>query len=447
MTLRRSLLLAVAGLTAAALLVVSVTAVLALRAYLLHQTDDQLIGAARLGQSRAALLAADPTVRGETVREVISVTEYVIELRRGDSGTIRVVSGRPLPPHPLLESARLDDPDPQNVAGYRAVVAHDGDFTVLVALPLEPVRDTVRQLALVAGGASLGVLVLLMILARWLVARRLRPLNAIAVAATGLADGQLDRRVPEPAGAERTEVGRLTLAINGMLGRIQGALAVRERSEQRMRDFVADASHELRTPVTSIQGYLQLVRGGVIDLRDRPDVLRRLEEESSRMGSLVTSLLYLARLDASPPVTPAPVDLAALVRDAVADAQAVEPERPLSVVAPAECTVTGDADTLRQVMANLLANVRAHTPGGTAASVRLVPGGDDVRVEVTDEGPGLSPEAAGHAFERFWRADTARSATGGAGLGLAIVAEVVHAHAGEVGIAGSTVWFTLPRDS
>ncbi|MBM2615431.1 HAMP domain-containing protein [Actinoplanes sp. LDG1-06] len=444
MTLRRSLLLAVAGLTTAALLAVSVTAVLAMRAYLLRQTDDQLAGAARLGQSRAALLVVDPSVRGETVREVISVTEYVIEIRRGDSGTVRIVAGAPLPPRPLLETARLDDPDPQDVNGYRAVVVRHENVTLLVALPLKPLDDTVRQLALVAGLASLGVLALLMLLARLLVTRRLRPLNAIAAAATDLADGQLDRRVPEPAGASRTEVGRLTLAINGMLARIQAALAARARSEQRMRDFVADASHELRTPVTSIQGYLQLIRTGVIDLRERPDVLRRLEEESSRMGSLVTSLLYLARLDASPVTARAPVDLAALVRDAVADAQAVEPDRPLSVVGPAELTVTGDADSLRQVMANLLSNVRAHTPPGTAALVRVVAGESGVRVEVTDEGPGLDADAAAHAFDRFWRADTARSAAGGAGLGLAIVAEVVHAHGGEAGIAGSTVWFTLP---
>ncbi|MCM4081391.1 sensor histidine kinase [Paractinoplanes hotanensis] len=446
MTLRRSLLLAVAGLTAAALVAVSLTAVLALRAHLLHQTDEQLTGAARLAQSRAVLLAVDPTLRGDAVREVVSVTEYVIELRRGDSGTVRIVGGPPLPPRPLLASARLDDPAPQNVAGYRAVVVADGDFTVLVALPLEPLHATVRRLALIAAVASASVLAVLMLLARWLVTRRLRPLNEIAAAATDLADGQLDRRAPEPPDAPRTEVGRLTLAINGMLGRIEAALAARGRSEQRMRDFVADASHELRTPVTSIQGYLQLVRSGVVDLRDRPDVLRRLEEESSRMGSLVTSLLYLARLDASPAVTRTPVDLAALARDAVADALAVEPDRALSVDGPEELLVTGDVDTLRQVMANLLANVRAHTPPGTAALVRVRPGPELVRVEVTDEGPGFSEHAAAHAFERFWRADAART-TGGAGLGLAIVAEVVRAHGGEAGAAGSTVWFTLPRDS
>ncbi|WP_199516173.1 sensor histidine kinase [Nucisporomicrobium flavum] len=447
MTLRRSLLLTTAGLTAAALLIVCATAVLAMRAYLLERTDEQLAAAARLAQTRTALLSVDPAQRQETFREVVSVTEYVIELRRGDDAPVRVVAGTPLPARPLLEQAALDRPGPQNVHGYRAVVVHDADVTVLVALPLQPLRDTVRRLLLVAVATSIVVLVLLTAAARWLVARRLRPLNGIAAAASDLADGQLDRRVPDPPGGARTEVGRLTLAINGMLARIQAAMAARERSERRMRDFVADASHELRTPVTSIKGYLQLIRTGVVDVRERPDVLRRLEDEAGRMGAMVTSLLYLARLDASPPPVREPADLTALVHDAVADALAVEPERPLTVDAPAECRVTGDVAALRQVLANLLANVRAHTPPGTAALVRVVPGESVVRVEVTDDGPGMDEHAAAHAFERFWRADPARSVTGGAGLGLAIVADVVHAHGGEAGVTGSTVWFTVPRDS
>jgi len=442
-TLRRSLLFAVAGLTAAALLIVSTTAVLAMRQYLLDRTDDQLTSAAEVARSRTAQFAADPS---GAVRQAVAVSEYVIEVRSA-TGTVRVASGAPLPARPLLDSARLDDPDPQKVSGYRAVVVHDGDYTVLVALSMQPLHDTVRRLLRVAVVTSLLVLVLLTLLGRLLVSRRLRPLDEIAAAATDLADGHLDHRVPATPGQERTEVGRLTAAINGMLSRIQGALAAREHSEQRMREFVADASHELRTPVTSIQGYLQLIRTGVVDLRDRPDVLRRLEEEATRMGSLVTSLLYLARLDASPPARRESVDLARLSRDAVADAAAVEPHRPLSVDAPETCRITGDADTLRQVVANLLANVRAHTAPGTAARVRVEPGDAQVRVSVTDDGPGMDAEAAAHAFERFWRADTARSATAGAGLGLAIVADVVHAHGGEVGVDGSTVWFTLPRDS
>ncbi|MEU4236436.1 HAMP domain-containing sensor histidine kinase [Actinoplanes sp. NPDC026619] len=445
MTLRRSLLLVVAGLTVAALLLVTGTAVLGMRSYLLNRTDEQLDAAAELARSRTAMLVGDPELRGQAIRQVVSVTDYVIEVRAAPTGIIRIVSGAPLPAKPLLDQAE-DDPRPQNVAGYRVVVTHDGAYTVLVALSLQPLRDTVARLLRVAGLTSLVVLVLLVLIARLLIARRLRPLDAIAAAATDLADGRLDRRVPG-SGNPRTEVGRLTTAINGMLSRIQGALAARERSESRMREFVADASHELRTPVTSIQGYLQLIRSGVVDTRERPDVLRRIEEESTRMGSLVNSLLYLARLDASPPARREPVDLSRLARDAVADASAVEPDRPLTAETPAECLVTADADAVRQVLANLLANVRAHTPPGTAARVRVAPDAAGARVEVADDGPGMGEEAAAHAFERFWRADPARSAGGGAGLGLAIVADVVHAHGGSVGVDGSAVWFTLPRDS
>ncbi len=245
-------------------------------------------------------------------------------------------------------------------------------------------------------------------------------------------------------------MGRLTVAVDRMLGRIQAAMTARERSEERMRTFVADASHELRTPVTSIRGYLQLVRTGVIDLGQRPDVLRRIEEEADRMGVLVGELLYLARLDADPPARREPVDLAALIRDAIADARAVEPGRPVTADVPESCEVPGDADTLRRVLANLLGNVRAHTPPGTKAEVIAVIDEDRVTVTVRDAGPGMSASEVEHAFERFWRADESRARTDGAGLGLAIVAGAVRAHGGETGIeaepgAGTTVWFTIPR--
>jgi two-component system OmpR family sensor kinase len=316
---------------------------------------------------------------------------------------------------------------------------------ILIGQSLGPINSVVSRFLWIAGLTSLIVLALLTLVARAVLVRRLRPLNEIAAAATDLADGQLDRRVPPAPGGARTEVGRLTSAINGMLARIQAALSASERSERRMREFVADASHELRTPVTSIRGYLQMIITGVIDLRERPDVLGRMEQEAARMGGLVDSLLYLARLDAGPPARREPVDLAAVVRAAVADAAAVAPDRPLTADLPAECPITGDADGLHQVVANLLGNVRQHTPPGTAAHVSLTAAADRVRVAVTDDGPGMDAEAAAHAFDRFWRAPSARSGTGGAGLGLAIVAEVVRDHGGEVGIDGATVWFEIPR--
>lgn len=445
MTLRRSLLLAMIGLTALGLLIVSGTAALMLRAHLINQIDDQLRAGTELARNRISLSVIAPEQRPEAVREIISVTQFLVEVDSLQTGTIRMVGTAALPAHPLLAQADLDDPDPQNVAGFRVMVVRNQQMTVLVALPLDPVRATVRQLVTVTLATALPALVVLTLFARWTLIRRLRPLNEIAAAATDLADGQLDCRVPDPPHGPRTEVGQLTTAINGMLSRIQVALAARERSELRMREFVADASHELRTPVTAIRGYLQLVRTGVVDLRERPDVVRRLDQEATRMGAMVTSLLYLARLDTEPQARRVPVDLAGLVRDAVADAAAIAPDRALTAIAPDACVVTGDEDMLRQVLANLLGNVRAHTPPGTAAQVTLTVEAEVVRVAVTDDGPGLDPLSATHAFDRFWRADHARSATDGAGLGLAIVAEVIHAHGGDVGIAGSTVWFTLPR--
>ncbi|GIE75414.1 hypothetical protein Aph02nite_13640 [Actinoplanes philippinensis] len=464
-SLRFHLLAGVAGLTAAALAVTWLTAAVALRSYLLDRADEQLTAAAVLVRQRAALLTAPG---GAELRSAVSVTEYLIEFRRADGHTVRLVGSTPLHATPLLDAARAGRDGPQTVLGdYRVRVVPVPNGTVLVGLPLAPIRDTVGRLAWIAAITATVVLVLLTALARRLVAHRLRPLDEIAATAGAIAAGDLHHRVGAPhpgSAAARTEVGRLAVAVDGMLARLQSAMAVRERSEQRMRAFVADASHELRTPVTSISGYLQLVRTGVVDLSRRPDVLRRLEEEAGRMNALVDELLYLTRLESDPPARREPVDLAALIGDAVADARAVEPDRPIevSVSAPAT-TVHGDEGTLRRVLANLLGNVRAHTPPGAAARItvdpvpHVRPGPDDaageppragIRVSVSDDGPGMTPEQAARAFERFWRADPSRAGTDGAGLGLAIVAEAVRAHGGVTGIAtaarGLTVWFEIP---
>lgn len=464
-SLRTSLLVVLVGLTAAALLLTGAVGTVTLRQYLLNQLDEQLAVAAELTQSRTAALT-DRTQPDNTLRSVVSVTDYLVEIRQADGAIVRLMTNTPFPTQSLLDLANPSESGPQNVTvdsgtRYRVMIINTDGVSVLVGLPLGPITTMVRRVGLTAITTSVLVLVLLSLLAWRLIVRRLRPLDEIAATATALAEGDLDRRVPAPSPDDRaahTEVGRLSLAINGMLARIQTALAARMRSEQRMREFVADASHELRTPVTSIRGYIQLIRTGVVDVRQRPDVLSRLEDEATRMGSLVTDLLYLARLDADPPTRRETVDLATLALEAVADAQAVEPQRPITTEIAGRCDIVGDADTLRQVLANLLANVRAHTPPGTPTRVTVAEADDEVRVAVSDDGPGMSETAAAHAFDRFWRADTARPATGGAGLGLAIVAEAIRAHNGTVGIdtnpaagdksgQGVTVWFTLPRHS
>ncbi len=283
----------------------------------------------------------------------------------------------------------------------------------------------------------------------WLVRRGLRPLDRIGDTARAIGDGDLARRV-EPA-EPRTEVGRLGLALNAMLGQIEVAFAERRASEERLRRFIADASHELRTPLTSIRGYAEMFRrGAAANPADTATAMRRIEAESARMAVLVDELLLLARLDEGRPLECAPVDLARLAEDTVTDARAVEPDRPLRYDRPPPITVLGDEGRLRQVLANLLANVRQHTPAGTAAVVRVIEADAGVRIEVADEGPGLTPEEAGRVFERFYRTDPSRSRQrGGAGLGLAIVEATVAAHGGTAGVdavagEGATFWVTMP---
>lgn len=454
--LRRSLMWGMVALTAAALALVGVTSVLAVRSDLLRQTDDQLHLAAGVAKQRAiaphGLDLLDPGMR-----EVIGPSEYVVEIR-GTDGLLRVSGPDRLPSGALLAAAPPAPPGgtvsaPVTVLGdaYRVVSVRAPDVTVVVGLPLAPVQKTVTRLAVVEVFGGLTVLMLLAGFGWILLARGMRPLEEITTTATAIAEGDLDRRMPVTtvdARAARTEVGRLTLAVNGMLARIQAALAARARSEQRMRDFIADASHELRTPLTSIRGYLQMLRQGIVTVQDRPDVLRRADEEAARMATIVDDLLYLARLDAEPALRREPLDLTVLIRDCLADMRAVQPDRAIALLAPDRCEVRGDPDALRQVMTNLLANVRIHTPLDAAVTVGLVVRDGTARVEVHDTGPGMPPQFADRAFDRFTRADTSRG-TGGSGLGLAIVAEIVAAHGGEVGIdsrpgTGTTVTFTVP---
>ena len=236
-----------------------------------------------------------------------------------------------------------------------------------------------------------------------------------------------------------------------MLGRIEDAFGERQRAEDQLRRFVADASHELRTPLTSIRGYAELFRAGAAERpEDLAMAMRRIEQEAARMGVLVDDLLLLARLDEGRPLRQEPVDLRALAADAVADARAAEPERPLQLDVNGPVLVTGDDARLRQVLSNLLANVRTHTPVDAPASVWVRAVDGEARVEVRDSGPGLDPTDAEQAFERFFRADASRHrSSGGSGLGLAIVQAVTEAHGGHAGVEsapgeGATFWVELP---
>jgi two-component system OmpR family sensor kinase len=305
--------------------------------------------------------------------------------------------------------------------------------TTLVAVPLKEATQTLNRLLLVLGLVIGGVLLALGALAWWVVRLGLRPLDRMGATAGAIAAGDLSRRV-SPA-TERTEVGRLGLALNGMLAQIEKAFAEREASESRLRRFLADASHELRTPLASIRGYAELFRmGAARDTRDTEKAMRRIEEEARRMGVLVEDLLALARVDEVRDPVREPVELRGLARDAVDDSRAVAPERSIELEANGPATVLGDHDELRKVIANLMRNAIVHTPAGTPIEVRVSSESGDAVLEVRDHGPGLPPESdPSELFERFWRSEPGRrQGPGGAGLGLAIVSAIVAAHGGSV---------------
>jgi two-component system OmpR family sensor kinase len=308
-----------------------------------------------------------------------------------------------------------------------------GEGTVVVALPLTEVRATERLLLLIGGVVSGLVLVAIGVAAYWLTRRELRPLERMAEKSGAIAAGDLSQRV-EPDDP-RTEVGRLGGALNAMLVEIERAFAERVAAEGRLRRFVADASHELKTPVTSIRGYAELFRRGAGDRpADLANVMRRIEQEGERMGELVEELLLLARLDQGLPLERQPVDLSAVVDAALDAARAADPERPIDVDSQSPFCVLGSESRLRQVVDNVLTNARVHTPAGTPIHVRLAAEDEEVVLEVADAGPGVPAEEADRIFERFYRTDRSRTRSqGGVGLGLAIVSSLVVAYGGAVG--------------
>ncbi|HET6449523.1 MAG TPA: HAMP domain-containing sensor histidine kinase, partial [Conexibacter sp.] len=334
--------------------------------------------------------------------------------------------------------------EPETVAGgdYRVLATPDpSGGTTVVAIPLADVTQTLNRLLLVEALVIAAVLLALGLAARFVVRVGLLPLERMGHTAGAIAGGDLSHRV-EPA-EQRTEVGRLGLALNAMLARLERAFAGQKASEERLRRFLADASHELRTPLQSIRGYAELFRIGAAREPDEVEkAMRRIEQEAARMGVLVEDLLTLARLDETRDGERTAVDLGALARDAVSDACATAPERAISLDAAApdgDAVVLGDPHQLAQVLANLLRNALVHTPPGTPIEVTVAREGDDARIEVRDHGLGLPlGEEPAALFERFWRAEGGRKqGKAGAGLGLAIVAGVVERHGGRVEAANA----------
>jgi two-component system OmpR family sensor kinase len=334
-------------------------------------------------------------------------------------------------------------------ADFRAVatVLPNSVGSVIVAQSLEDFDRTSHKIDNILLLIGLVVLFLIAFAARQVIRISMKPLEAVEVTAEKIAAGDLSARLDnfEPG----TEVGRLSTSLNTMLGRIEESFAVRTESENKLRRFIADASHELRTPLTAIRGFAELHRQGAVPEGEKTqELLGRIEKESIRMGALVEDLLLLARLDQSRAIEFKPVDVVHIIEETVASASAAGPEHPITVEMPAELFVLGDSDRIYQVINNLLANARAHTPMGTAINILARNEEDGVYISVSDNGPGLSEADQVRIFERFFRADPSRQRTGGegSGLGLSIVDSVMQAHGGKVGVtskAGQGSTFTL----
>ncbi|MBN2204908.1 MAG: HAMP domain-containing protein [Thermoleophilia bacterium] len=469
MTLRLRLLLALVGLVAVALLIADATTYFSLRSFLVDRVDQQLEEARTpVGFDLAAeAQLSDVPLDGDARRPRRLPPGTYGELRDADGETLAAVTysysdvEQPTPalPSPLPGAARAGitlfstGSNAGESVRFRVLVQGFPDIerVFIVAVPLTDVQQTLSRLLFIELLVTVLALAGLGALSWWLVKRELRPLEAMATTAGVIAAGDLSRRV-EPA-EPKTEVGRLGLALNRMLEQIEQAFDERRHSEEKLRRFVADASHELRTPLTSVRGYAEVFRRGARDdPEDLETAMRRIEDESRRMGVMVDELLLLARLGEGRRPERAPVDLARVVADCVGDAGLAEPERAadLSLESPETLVVTGDDTQLRQVVTNLVGNAVRHTPEGTPIRVRLGLTGGEARLSVADEGPGLAPEHAARVFEPFYRADPSRAReTGGAGLGLAIVAAIVADHGGTVDVEsvegeGATFTVRLP---
>ena len=316
-----------------------------------------------------------------------------------------------------------------------AIGGPSGGLVVVVAVRTGGLDESLKRLVRIELVAAAGLLAALA-LGAWLVLRRgLRPLETMSVSASTITAGDLSDRVT-PAD-DRTEVGQLGLALNTMLDGLEESFREREATERRLRQFLADASHELRTPITSIQGFAELFRlAGDSGEMDLPVVMRRIEQESARMRTLVQDLFLLAELDETRPVVTAPVDLTVLAADACTDAAATAPDRQVTLDGPEPVIVQGDSDHLRQALANLVGNALRHTPPGSPVEVSTRQVGGQAQVTVRDHGSGLDAHGLAHAFDRFWQADAARVGTG-SGLGLSIVAGIAEEHGGIASVANA----------
>ncbi|MFC7490240.1 MULTISPECIES: sensor histidine kinase [unclassified Knoellia] len=447
-SLTTKLVAAVVGLFLVITAATSTFTVIALQNHLVNQIDQDVTSSlVRAGGPRGPGAGGGPIPGGGGESLLVVLRDGVVVRNQVQYGRdIGELSSAQID---ALQAARIGaSPRTVEVEGlgsYRvaSAVGNAGN-TVISGLPMSGISRIVEAVIGLVVGTTIAGLALVALGGQWLVRRNLAPLSRVAHTATQVSRLELDsgavalaQRVPVADTDERTEVGQVGFALNNMLDNVEGALQARHESETRVRQFVADASHELRTPLASIRGYAELSRREPAPVPSTvTHALARVESEALRMQGLVEDLLLLARLDAGRPLEREPVDLSLLAMDAVSDAHAAAPDHRWELDLPDEpVEVTGDRARLHQVLANLLANARTHTPAGTRVVTSLRQSEGWVRVTVSDDGPGVPEELQDSAFERFTRGDEARTRAGGStGLGLSIVDAVAKSHGGSVGL-------------
>jgi two-component system OmpR family sensor kinase len=471
-SLLNRLTLGVVLLSAMGFLASDVAAQTLMRSYLTQQMDSELLSVAggsfprveRAGIAREARESQSdddgdedqPNVPLQRVPTSISLTligpaGIVLGQIGGDLNSTEITSYlQSLTPEQVIERGNKPFTIEAPQSDFRVIAQRlpTGLGTVVVAQSFEDIDRTLLRLQGLFILIGLVMILFIALASRKVITVGLRPLATVEATAERIAEGDLTARLPDIK--PNTEVGRLVNTLNMMLGRIEESFAARVDSESKLRRFVADASHELRTPITAIRGFAELHRQGAVTGEEKTkELIGRIENESKRMGSLVEDLLLLARLDQSREMKAEPVNLSKLVSDAVESARAAGPNHVVNFSnSDDEIYALGDNDRIHQVVANLLANARTHTPAGTKIDVSVIQSEDGVRIRIADNGPGLSEKDQSRIFERFYRADASRVRTDGegTGLGLSIVDAVMRAHAGQVSVEselGKGAAFTL----
>ena len=472
-SLLNRLTLGVVLLSAMGFLASDVAAQTLMRSYLTQQMDSELLSVAggafprveRAGIAREARGSQSddedneddaPAVPLQSVPTSISLTligpaGIILGQIGGDLNSTEITSYlQSITPEQVIERANQPFTIEAPQSDFRVIAQRlpTGLGIVVVAQSFEDIDRTLLRLQGLFILIGFVMILFIALASRKVITVGLRPLATVEATAERIAEGDLTARLPDLK--PNTEVGRLVNTLNMMLGRIEESFSARVESESKLRRFVADASHELRTPITAIRGFAELHRQGAVTGEEKTkELIGRIENESKRMGSRVEDLLLLARLDQSRQMKSEPVNLSKLVLDAVESARAAGPSYPVNFnESDDEIYALGDNDRIHQVVANLLANARTHTPVGTKIDVSVIQSEDGVRIRIADNGPGLSEKDQAQIFERFYRADASRVRTDGegTGLGLSIVEAVMRAHAGQVSVEselGKGATFTL----